>query len=237
MEPLPIAGLLTTCPLFFTLPEAVWKWIHGLGGPGLILWGIADNSPVMSAPPGSIDVFVILLATDRHGWWAYYALMATIGEVIGGYLTYRLATKGGHATLEKKVGKIRAQKIYKVFEKHGSATVLVGSLLPPPFPFTPVVVTAGVMQYPTSKFLGALSLGRALRFFIAAGLGRAYGQQMISMFSAHYDLMVHVCVFLAITAGVGAAIYFGWYRPRTKREEDQHSQTSSCEQGRDKQLK
>ncbi len=129
----------------FILADSVWKWIHRLGGPGLILLGIADNTPFISAPAGSTDVLVILLAAHRHEWWAYYALMATVGEVLGGYLTYRLAQKGGQQTLERKVGKPRAEKIYRLFEKRGGITVFTGSILPPPFPFTSVLMAAGIM--------------------------------------------------------------------------------------------
>ena len=111
-----MACLLATCVLLKTVPETAWRWIHGLGGPGLILLGILDNSPVMSTPPGTIDVLVMALATDHHAWWPYYAIMATIGEVIGGYITYELAKKGGKATLEKKIGKARAEKLYRMFE-------------------------------------------------------------------------------------------------------------------------
>src|SRR5271170_4676076 len=95
----------------FVVPDSVWEWIHRLGGPGLILLGIADNAPFISAPPGSVDVLVILLSAHRHGWWAYYAFMATVGEVLGGYVTYRVAEKGGRETLERKAGKSRAEKI------------------------------------------------------------------------------------------------------------------------------
>jgi hypothetical protein len=98
-------------------PDSIWKWLHRLGGPGLILLGLADNAPFVSAPAGSVALFVILLSAHRHGWWAYYAFMAAVGEVFGGYLTYRLAQKGGHDTLERKVGKPRAETIYKQFEK------------------------------------------------------------------------------------------------------------------------
>lgn len=96
-------------------PESVWKWIHGLGGRGLILLGIADNAPFISAPAGSVDVFLIVLSAHSHQWWAYYAFMATLGEVLGGYWAYRLAEKGGQKTLEKKLGKPRAEKLYKQF--------------------------------------------------------------------------------------------------------------------------
>ena len=199
--------------------DSVWKWIHRLGGPGLILLGIADNAPFLSAPAGSVDVFLIVLSAHRHEWWAYYAFMATLGEVIGGYVAYRLAQKGGRQTFEKKVGKPRAEKIYKSCEKRGFITVFTGSILPPPFPFTPVLMAAGTMQYPSKKFLSALTAGRALRFFAVAYLARIYSRQMIALLSRHYRPMLYVLIALAVTAGMGALVYFKWYRPNVQRGE------------------
>jgi membrane protein YqaA with SNARE-associated domain len=203
----------------FAVSGSAWKWIHSLGGPGLILLGISDNTPFVSAPPGSVDICVILLAAHRPEWWAYYAFMTLVGEVIGGYLTYRLAGKGGEQTLQRKVGKRRAQLVYRGFEKFGSITVLAGALLPPPFPFTTVLMTAGVMQYPRKKFLSALVVGRTMRFFVEAWLGRIYGQQMIGFFSRNYRLLMYILIAMAVAAGIGALIYFLWYRPRKKRKE------------------
>jgi len=208
------------------MPDSVWKWFHRLGGPGLVLLGLSDNTPFISAPPGSVDLCVILLAAHRPEWWAYYALMTTLGEVLGGYLTYRLAERGGQQTLEKRVGKRRAEIIYKGFEKFGSITVLGGALLPPPFPFTTVLMTAGVMQYPRRKFLSALIVGRGLRFFAVAYLGRSYGHQMISFFSRNYRTFMYALILLAIAAGICTLIYFLWYRPtkaRKAREMDTQS--------------
>lgn len=199
--------------------DSVWKWIHGLGGPGLILLGIADSAPFISIPAGSVDVFVILLSAQRHQWWAYYAFMATLGEVLGGYWAYRLAERGGQKTLENKLGKPRAEKLYKHFEKRGFMSVFTGSILPPPFPFTSVLMAAGVMQYPRKRFLSALTAGRALRFFSVAYLGRIYGQRMIGFFSRHYRPTLYFLIALALAAGIGALVYFKWYRPKVQREE------------------
>jgi membrane protein DedA with SNARE-associated domain len=199
-------------------PESVWKWIHGLGGPGLILLGVADNTPFISAPPGSVDAFVIVLSAHRPAWWLYYAFMATVGEVLGGYLSYRIAEKGGQETLEKKLGKPRAEKIYRQFEKHAFATVFVASMLPPPFPFTPVLMTAGVMHDPHREFLSALTGGRTVRFFAVAYLGRTYGRQVTSFFSRNYGSLLDALVALAIAAGIGALVYFKWYRPHHKAD-------------------
>jgi membrane protein YqaA with SNARE-associated domain len=193
---------------------SAWNWIRRLGLPGLILYGIFDNTPLISAPPGSMDVFVILLSANRPERWAWYAFMATAGEVLGGYLTYRLSEKGGQETLEKKIGKPRAEKLYKHFEKHGFITVCAGAILPPPFPFTSVLMTAGVMHYPHRNFFSALTTGRAVRFFAEAFLGRIYSRQMISFLSRHYKPAMYALLALAVVAGIGALIYYLWYRPR-----------------------
>ncbi len=220
-EKLPARLWLGSKVLGLFVAKSAWKWIQGLGGPGLIFLGVADNTPFISAPPGSVDTCIILLATLHHEWWAYYALMITVGEVLGGYLTYRLAEKGGQQTLEKKIGKPRAEKIYKLFEKRGFLTVFLGSILPPPFPFTPLLMAAGVMQYPGKKFFSALSAGRAVRYFGLAYLGRIYGRQVIGFFSRYYRPMLYVLIALAVAAGIVALVYFKWYRPRAQRKEQE----------------
>ena len=84
----------------FVLAGSFWTWLQRLGGPGLILLGVVDNSAIPL--PGSMDLLVILLSAHHREWWPYYALMATVGAIVGGYLTYRLAEKGGEETLEDR---------------------------------------------------------------------------------------------------------------------------------------
>ncbi len=61
----------------------VFRWLHHLGGPGLIVLGLIDNSVI--PVPGSMDALTIILSANQRKLWPYYALMATIGSVIGGY--------------------------------------------------------------------------------------------------------------------------------------------------------
>ncbi len=78
--------------------KSALRWLINLGGPSLILLGLVDNSVIPL--PGSTDVVTILLAAHHPDLWVYYAIMATAGALIGGYLTYRMARKGGKETLE-----------------------------------------------------------------------------------------------------------------------------------------
>jgi len=198
--------------------SSFWSWVLHLGGPGLIVVGLVDNSVIPI--PGGMDVFVILLTARSRNLWIYYALMAVAGAVIGGYVTYRLARKGGKESLEKKIGKGRAEKVYKRFEKRGFSTVAIGAMIPPPFPIVPVLMAAGILQYSPKKFLSALALGRAIRFFALAFLGRLYGTAIIGWLTRYYKPFLYVLIVLAVLGGLGALTYFkmqrGRARPRTQ---------------------
>ncbi len=195
--------------------SAVWTWIHRLGGFGLILLGLADNSAVPL--PGSMDVFTVLLSAHNREWWPYYAAMATVGSVIGGYLTYRLAREGEEKLLEKKIGESRAEKAYKKFEKHGFLWVFLSAILPPPFPIVPALMAAGALNYPREKFVLALTAGRGVRYFALAYVGQIYGKAIIYFFSEYYEPMLYVLIGLGVAGGFGALIYLKWYRPKKRK--------------------
>ena len=164
--------------------KAALRWLIHLGGPGLILLGLADNSLIPL--PGSTDVVTILLAAHHREPWFYYAIMATAGAVLGGFLTYRMARRGGKATLEKKFSKKKVNKVYAIFDRYGFAAVAIPAILPPPFPIVPMLLAAGAMQYPTRKFLTALAVGRGIRFTILADLGFHYGRHIVKFFALYY---------------------------------------------------
>jgi len=191
---------------------SVWNWLRHLGGVGLILLGLADNSVVPL--PGSMDVLTVLFAArHKHLWW-YYAFMATVGAVIGGYITYGLARKGGKEAFERKLSKSRADKIFKRFEKWGFFAVAVPAILPPPFPIVPFLLAAGAMQYSRQKFVAALALGRGVRFTILAGLGAIYGRHIVRFFTKYYKPALVVLIALAVIAGVLSLVQYYRYKNR-----------------------
>src|SRR5271166_4825953 len=192
------------------LAVPVWQHLRRLGGPGLVLLGIADNS--MIPLTGSMDVLTIWLAARHREPWPYYALMATLGAVVGGYLTYALARKGGKETMERKLSKKRAAQFSKAFARWGFAAVAIPATMPPPFPFLPFLLAAGAMQYPRKKFLGALALGRGVRYSIAAWLGFHYGNHILRFFSRYYKPTLAILIGLAVIGGVLSLIHYLRYR-------------------------
>jgi membrane protein YqaA with SNARE-associated domain len=194
------------------LAVPIWRQLRRMGGPGLVLLGIADNSVIPLT--GSMDVLTIWLAARHREPWPYYALMATLGAVIGGYITYALARKGGKEAMERKLSKKRAAQFSRAFERWGFAAVAIPALMPPPFPFVPFLLAAGALQYSPRKFLTALVIGRGVRYTIAAGLGFHYGRHILRFFSRYYEPAMAVLIGLAVLGAVLSLIQYLRMRKR-----------------------
>src|SRR6266481_6981045 len=195
-----------TTHLHFIIAITVWNHLRHLGGVGLVLLGLADNSIIPL--PGSMDILTIVLAAHHSRLWWYYAFMATVGAVIGGYITYGLARRGGKQAFERKLSKKTAEKVFKRFERWGFFAVAVPAILPPPFPIVPFLLAAGALQYSRRKFVLALALGRGVRFTIVAGLGAIYGRHIVRFFSRYYKPALFLLIGLAVVGGVLALVQY-----------------------------
>jgi len=188
------------------LAVPIWRQLRRLGGPGLVLLGVADNSVIPLT--GSMDVLTIWLAARHREPWPYYACMATLGAVIGGYITYALSRKGGKETMERKLSPKRARQVAKIFDRWGFFAVAIPAILPPPFPFVPFLIAAGAGQYPPKKFLAALAVGRGIRYSIAAGLGYLYGNHILRFFARYNKPAIAILVGLAVIGAVLSLIQY-----------------------------
>jgi membrane protein YqaA with SNARE-associated domain len=195
-----------------SLAITIWRQLRRMGGPGLVLLGIADNSVIPLT--GSMDVLTIWLAARHHEPWPYYAAMATLGAVIGGYVTYAVARKGGKEAMERKLSKRRAKQVSLTFQRWGFFAVAIPALLPPPFPFVPFLLAAGAMQYSPRKFVGALTAGRGVRYTVAAGLGYHYGRHILRFFSQYYEPAMAILIALAV---IGATVSLIQYLKMKKK--------------------
>jgi membrane protein YqaA with SNARE-associated domain len=195
--------------------------VFRLGGPGLIALGIVDNSAIPL--PGGMDAATILLAAaHREPWW-YYAIMALIGSLIGGYLTYRLGYKGGEETLDKKLSKKRAKQADRVFRKYGFWSIAVSAVCPPPIPIVPTLIVAGALKYPRNRFLAALALGRGVRYTLLAYLGHRYGHSILHWLGRYYKPLLYTLIGLVVLGVVGGLILWQRQKHKSKSEGDTDS--------------
>jgi membrane protein YqaA with SNARE-associated domain len=187
-----------------TVARSLRRWIFHLGGLGFIPLGLLDSSIIPL--PGSMDVLTIVLSARKQELWLYYALMATVGSVIGGFVTYRLARKGGKETLERKFPARTLKKVYKIFARWGFGAIAIVALLPPPAPMVAFMFAAGAMQYSVKKFLVALTLGRIVRYSLLAFLAARFGRQVLRVISQHGHPVL-IAVIGLIAAAMAALIF------------------------------
>jgi membrane protein YqaA with SNARE-associated domain len=191
-----------------SLSHRLWRFFRHLGGPGLILLGIVDNSVVPVT--GSMDALTIVLAAHDRTLWPYYAFMATVGGVLGAYLTYRIGRKGGEDALERRVSPKNLRWVRKTFRAWGFGSLAVAVLLPPPAPVVPFLLAAGATKYPAQRFLAAIALGRTVRYGILAYLATIYGRQIITLLQQHGLKLV--LIYASLLAALSAFAVVKYYR-------------------------
>lgn len=192
------------------LTSAIWRLVRRFGAFAFIPVGLLDNSVIPL--PGSMDALLVVLAAAHKDLWWYYVLWATLGSVIGGFVSYHIAAKGGKDTLEKKLGKKRAEKAYSLFERWGFWSVFAGAIAPPPVPILFFLGAAGAMQYPRKWFLLALSTGRFVRFAIVGWVASRYGRHIFTFFSKYYKPAFWALLILGIAGGIAAFIWYKRFR-------------------------
>jgi membrane protein YqaA with SNARE-associated domain len=197
----------------FFLYVSLGAWLERLGGLGLILLGFADNSLIPM--PGSMDAMTVILSAHQKDWWPYYAAMASVGGVLGGYATYKLGASS-EAALEKKLPKKKAEKIYTLVNQYGFWSLFVPALLPPPVPFSPFLLVAGALKYSRRNFFIAVGTARAIRYFALAWLGSKYSKQIFGFFQQYYQPILWTVVAVASAAGIAALIWV-WKRKRERK--------------------
>ncbi len=176
--------------------------------------GLIDQSVI--PVPGSLDALVILFVASKPDLWWYYPMLATAGATLGAYVTFRLARKGGKEALEKKLGKKKADKAHRIFSRWGFWSVFIGTILPPPVPIVPFLAVAGVMEYPTYRFLLANATGRMLRFSIVAYVTKLYGKNIFGFFSRYYQPALYSLIVLAVVGGIVGLVFYLRHRRNSR---------------------
>jgi membrane protein YqaA with SNARE-associated domain len=171
--------------------------LGALGGVGIFAIAFLDSTIIPM--PVINDVILIDLSVRNPSRMPYYALMSVVGSVLGCVALFFVARKGGEAYFRKYAGP-RSDKIRKWVQENEYLTVMVGALMPPPTPFKLVVLGSGAFNVSFRKFVMALTLARAIRYFGLGFLAVRYGGQ-----AAQYVHQHRVSMGLVI---LGAVLFF-----------------------------
>ena len=139
--------------------ERLVSWVQGfalaLGGPGLFLIALLDSS--FLSFPEVVDLLIVVLVTHHKERMIYYAALATLGSIAGCFLLYYVGRMAAEAFLRKRFHERHVDRALALFQKHGLLAVIIPSLLPPPVPFKPFVLIAGIARVRPLDFLLAVA--------------------------------------------------------------------------------
>lgn len=169
---------------------------------GLFALAVLDSSPLPTlAGP---DILTAILAATHRAAWYECAAVATVGSVVGAYITFKLARKAGASYLEK-FGHARVAKVRRVFASWGTMALATSAAVPFPFPTSALFAVAGASGYSLRKYLAVVTVCRAVRYSAVALLADHYGRHFLRVVR-HPD---RYWEWLLLLAGIVAAVVVG----------------------------
>jgi len=162
---------------------AVKDFLVPFGAFGLFAIALLDSALIPL--PGGPDAVMLLLSTQNPARMPLYALGATAGSVLGCVILYYISKRAGRRALEK-FPPAKQARVKELVDRYDVLSVLVASVLPPPFPFKLFVITAGVFRLSLVRFALAVAVGRAFRFLLEGIVAVYYGKDAEKFLADNY---------------------------------------------------
>ena len=170
---------------------------------GLFAIALLDGAFVPMA--GGPDAVLMLLSASRPAWFAIYAAAATLGSTAGCVILYHISQKAGRRALAR-FSPSKQARVKDLIERYDVLSVLVASLLPPPFPFKLFVVSAGVFRLNGLRLAIAIAIGRAFRYLLEGYLAARYGDHAKEWLAHYYPAIGIGLAVLIIAIFVGRSL-------------------------------
>ena len=145
---------------------------------GVVVLAALDSTLFFNLPLGIDTVVIILSARMRDFVWSI-PLLATAGSLAGAAFTFWMGVKIGEKGLDRFAPKHRLEKVRARVRHSGAIALAMLNLIPPPFPFTLVVLAAGALDVKPAMFFVTLGICRVARFGLEAWLAVIYGRRIV----------------------------------------------------------
>lgn len=189
------------------------SWVQGiafaLGGPGVFLIAVLDSS--FLSFPEVVDLLIVVLVTHHKERMIYYCALATLGSIAGCFMLYYVGRVGGEAFLRRRFHERHVDRALAVFQKYGLLAIAVPSILPPPIPFKPFVLIAGIARVRPWDFFLAVGIGRGVRYFGEGALALWYGERAADFLRENAQVVSLVIAVLVL------AIAAAWFFLKSRR--------------------
>jgi membrane protein YqaA with SNARE-associated domain len=193
------------------------SFFRRLGAIGLFLLAALDSS-FLVLPFGNDFLLIALVSSSRGSVWIFYVLVSALGSLLGVFIVDSIMRKAGEKGLERFVKPKRVKQLKKKLDKGVGWVIFTSTLLPPPFPFTPVIMSASALQSSRIKMYVSVFAGRLVRLTIEALLALYFGKHVLaSLDSPILDYVVYALILMAVVGSVLSILK--WLRSNKRKDE------------------
>src|SRR5579871_3259272 len=184
----------------------------------LTWWGVwliaALDATVIFTFPLALDAVVIVMASMHRNVFWLTPILATAGSLVGALTSIRVGEIVGEQGLARVVPSRSLDRIKKHMAGNRVTALALAPLMPPPFPFTAVIVAAGALSAGRVRILAALAVGLSIRFWLESVLALVYGRRIIRWIDSDIarDIAIGAIV-LAIVATTISILRLTIWRP------------------------
>jgi membrane protein YqaA with SNARE-associated domain len=180
-----------------------WLFNFFLSTAGIAVLAALDSSLLFSLP-FALDAAVVLMVAQHRDLFWLYPLIVIPPSLVGAASTFWLGLKLGDEGLQHFVAAKRLDGVRRRVRRSGAFALAALDLLPPPFPFTPVILVSGALDVNPRKFFVTLAGVRAIRFGGEAVLALLYGRVFLGWLQSETVKVIAGTAFLLLL--VGAAV-------------------------------
>jgi len=178
------------------------SFFRRLGASGLFLLSALDSS-FLVLPFGNDFLLMALVSSSRGLVWVVYVIVSALGSLLGVFIVDSIMRKAGEKGLARFVKPERVKQLKQKMDKGVGWVVFTSTLLPPPFPFTPVIMSASALQTSRAKLYGGVFAGRLVRFTIEALLALYFGKQILRFLNSPIlDYVVYSLILIAVIGSI-----------------------------------
>ncbi len=172
------------------------KWTEtvfgSLGWFGLFVLAFIESS-FFPIPP---DVLLIILSLAEPDKALFFALICTIGSVLGGMFGYLIGYVGKEAVLKRFVSEEKIKKVHNLFNKYESWAIFIAGFTP--IPYKVFTIAGGVFYIKFWNFVLMSLISRGLRFFIVAIFVMYFGQKVVDYLNGKFEIFTLVVTIIIL---------------------------------------
>jgi membrane protein YqaA with SNARE-associated domain len=181
--------------------KRLYRWTLSLAEKPSAPWALGviafAESSFFPVPP-DIILIPMSLARPKRAW--IYALICTIGSVLGALLGYAIG-----ALLYDTIGQwlihlygydAKMDAATSFFRKWGAVAILVKGLTP--IPFKLVTIMSGIFRFNLPLFVLLCTLTRGARFFVLAVLMNLFGDAIKGLLERYFGMFMLALVALVV---------------------------------------